>query len=198
MHNPVFQSALRNLERHASVGWIISRSQVPANKKQCSTKTITTEEAMNIDRRQLALPALAIGLLGVIPSVMPAFAGADEDAVAKNLEAFRTAQAAANAEGLASLCAAELSYSHSSGVVEDKATFIANATSGKSKWLALAYKDPTIRIVGPAAIVRFHWLGEQEAAADGKKSSTNLHILMNWQKQGSDWKLLSRSATKLG
>ena len=34
--------------------------------------------------------------------------------------------------------------------------------------------------------------------ADGKKSSTNLHILMNWQKQGSDWKLLSRSATKLG
>jgi hypothetical protein len=153
---------------------------------------------MNIDRRQLVLPALAIGLLSLMPTAMPAFAGADEDAVAKNLEAFRTAQVAANAEGLASLCAAELSYSHSSGVVEDKATFIANATSGKSKWLALAYKDPTIRVVGPAAIVRFHWLGEQEAAADGKKSSTNLHILMNWQKQGSDWKLLSRSATKLG
>jgi len=53
---------------------------------------------MNIDRRQLALPALAIGLLGVIPSVMPAFAGADEDAVAKNLEAFRAAQVSANAE----------------------------------------------------------------------------------------------------
>jgi len=152
---------------------------------------------MNIDRRQLALPALAIGLLGVMPSVMPAFAGADEDAVAKNLEAFRTAQAASNAEGLASLCAAELSYSHSSGVVEDKATFIANATNGKSKWLSLVYEDPKIRVVGPAAIVRFHWLGEQEAVADGKKSSTNLHILMNWQKQGADWKLLSRASTKL-
>ena len=153
---------------------------------------------MNIDRRQLVLPALAIGLLGVLPGVMPAFAGADEDAVAKNLESFRTAQAASNAEGLASLCAAELSYSHSSGVVEDKATFIANATNGKSKWLSLVYKDPTIRVVGPAAIVRFNWLGEQEAVADGKKSATNLHILMNWQKQGSDWKLLSRGATKLG
>ena len=33
--------------------------------------------------------------------------------------------------------------------------------------------------------------------ADGKKSSTKLHILMNWQKQGSEWKLLSRAATKL-
>jgi len=149
---------------------------------------------MNVDRRQLALPVLAIGLLGV----MPAFAGADEDTVAKNLEAFRAAQVADNVEGLASLCAAELSYSHSSGVVEDKATFIANATNGKSKFLSLVYENPTIRVVGPAAIVRFHWLGEQEAVADGKKSATNLHILMNWQKQGADWKLLSRSATKLG
>ncbi len=111
---------------------------------------------------------------------------------------FRAAQAASNAEGLASLCAAELSYSHSSGVVEDKATFIANATNGKSKWLSLVYENPTIRVVGPAAIVRFHWLGEAEAVPDGKKSSTNLHILMNWQKQGTDWKLLSRAATKLG
>ena len=149
---------------------------------------------MDIDRRQLALPVLAIGLLGVTP----AFAGADEDAVARNLEAFRAAQASANAEILASLCAAELSYSHSSGVVEDKATFVANATNGKSKWLSLVYENPSIRVVGPAAIVRFHWLGEAESVPEGKKSATNLHILMNWVKQGSDWKLLSRAATKLG
>src|SRR6266481_6882578 len=114
---------------------------------------------MNIDRRQLALPVLAIGLLGV----MPAFAGADEDAVAKNLEAFRAAQASANAEILASLCAAELSYSHSSGVVEDKATFVANATNGKSKMLSLDYGDRIIRVVGPAAIVRFHWVHESQS-----------------------------------
>jgi ketosteroid isomerase-like protein len=149
---------------------------------------------MNIDRRGLILPALGIGLLGAVP----AFAAlADEDAVAKNVEAFRAAQVAADAKALDALCAAELSYSHSSGVVEDKATFIANATNGKSKWLSLEYRDPKIRVVGPAAIVRFNWLGEQEAVADGKKSATNLHILMNWQKQGADWKLLSRAATKL-
>jgi len=153
---------------------------------------------MQIDRRELAVSVLALVTLSALPlSAVPAFAAADDDAVAKNLEAFRAAQVAANAEALASLCAAELSYSHSDGRVEDKATFIANATSGKSKFLSLEYKDPSIRVVGPAAIVRFHWLGEQEAMADGKKSSTNLHILMNWQKQGSDWKLLSRSATKL-
>jgi hypothetical protein len=152
------------------------------------------EEAMNIDRRQLALPALALGLL----SVVPALAGsADEEAVAEKLEAFRAAQIAADPKAFDGLCAAELSYSHSDGRVEDKATFIANATNGKSKFLSLEYQDPTIRVVGPAAIVRFHWVGEQQAAADGKKSATNLHILMNWQKQGADWKLLSRASTKL-
>jgi ketosteroid isomerase-like protein len=148
---------------------------------------------MNLDRRQLALPVLAIGLLGVLP----AFAGADEDAVARDVEAFRAAQLAADAKALDGLCAAELSYSHSDARIEDKATFIANATNGKSKFLSLEYQDISIRVVGPAAIVRFHWVGESEAAADGKKSATNLHVLMNWQKQGADWKLLSRASTKL-
>jgi ketosteroid isomerase-like protein len=150
---------------------------------------------MNIDRRRLAaLPALAVGLLSVVPALA---ASADEEAVAKNVEAFRAAQVAADAKALDALCAPELSYSHSDARIEDKATFIANATNGKSKFLSLAYEDPKIRVVGDAAIVRFHWVGESEAVADGKKSSTNLHILMNWQKQGADWKLLSRASTKL-
>nr|HEV8011856.1 nuclear transport factor 2 family protein [Bradyrhizobium sp.] len=147
---------------------------------------------MNLDRRQLALPALAMGLLGVVP----AFAAADEDAVARNVEAFRVAQLAADGKTLDGLCAAELSYSHSDARVEDKATFLANSTNGKTKILTLAYQDVSIRVVGPAAIVRFHWLGDVETA-DGKKSATNLHVLMNWQKQGADWKLLSRASTKL-
>lgn len=152
---------------------------------------------MNIDRRQFALPALAIGLSGVVFGAAPAFAGADEEAVTKNVEAFRTAQFVADAKTLEGLCAAELSYSHSDGRIEDKATFVANATNGKSKFLSLAYQDLSVRVVGPAAIVRFHWVGESQAVADGKKSSTNLAILMNWQKQGADWKLLSRASTKL-
>ena len=149
---------------------------------------------MNIDRRQLALPVLALGI-GLM-SVVPAFAGADEDAVAKNVETFRVAQAAGNAEGIASLCAEELSYSHSNAKVDTKASLLDGVAKANYKWTSLEYKDPTVRIVGPTAIVRFNFVGEQEFT-DGKKTPQNLHILMNWQKQGSDWKLLSRSATKL-
>ena len=147
---------------------------------------------MNINRRTLMLPALAIGLLGVVP----AFAGADEDTIAKNLETFRAAQAAGNAEGIASVCAEELSYSHSSGSIDDKAKLLAGVKNANYKWTSLEYKNSTIRVVGPAAIVRFNFVGEQEFT-DGKKTPQNLAILMNWQKQGNDWKLLSRSATRL-
>ena len=148
---------------------------------------------MHINRRLLMLPALAIGLLG---GVVPAFAGADEDAVAKGVEAFRVAQAAGNADGIGPLCAEELSYSHSSGAVDDKAKLLAGVKGANYKWTTLEYKNPTVRVVGPAAIVRFNFVGEQEFT-DGKKTPQNLAILMNWQKQGSDWKLLSRAATKL-
>ncbi|MEH2525911.1 MULTISPECIES: nuclear transport factor 2 family protein [unclassified Bradyrhizobium] len=153
---------------------------------------------MKIDRRQLALPVLAIGLgVGVgLTSVVPAFAGADEDVIAKNVEAFRAAQAAGNAEGIAPLCAEELSYSHSNAKIDTKASLLDGIAKANYKWTSLEYKDPTIRVVGPTAIVRFNFVGEQEFT-DGKKTPQNLHILMNWQKQGSDWKLLSRSATKL-
>lgn len=162
----------------------------------CNTRgKIKKEETMTINRRELALSTLAVSALAFATPALAA--SADEEAVAKKVEAFRLAQIAADPKALAALCWDDLSYSHSSGKVEDKATFIANATDGKSKFLSIEYKDPTIKVVGPAAIVRFHWLGEQEMTADGKKVSTNLHILMNWQKQGDEWKLLSRAATKL-
>src|SRR3954468_466224 len=141
---------------------------------------------MNISRRHLAGPLPILGLLtiGTLGAKAAQELSADEEAVAKRVEAFRSAQVAADAKAFDELCAAELSYSHSDGRVEDKDTFVKNATAGKSKVLSLEYKDPWIRVVGDVAIVRFHWLGESETVPDGKKSSTNLHILMNWQKQG--------------
>jgi ketosteroid isomerase-like protein len=146
---------------------------------------------MELDRRQLALSAVALGLMSV-----PAFAGADEDAVLKNVEAFRAAQAAGNAEALVALLAEDLSYSHSNAKIDTKASLLDGVAKANYKWTSLEYKDPTVKIVGPAAIVRFNFVGEQEFT-DGKKTPQNLHILMNWQKQGNDWKLLSRAATKL-
>ena len=147
---------------------------------------------MQLDRRQLVFTTLALGLL----TAPLAFAGTDEDAVLKNVETFRVAQAAGNADAIAPLLAEDLSYSHSSGAVDDKAKLLAGIANANYKWTSLEYRNPTVKVVGPAAIVRFNFVGEQEFT-DGKKTPQNLGILMNWQKQGGEWKLLSRSATKL-
>jgi hypothetical protein len=147
---------------------------------------------MQFDRRQFTLTALTLGLL----TALPAYAGADEDAVLKNVEIFRAAQAAGKADTIAPLLAEELSYSHSSGAVEDKAKVLSGIANANYKWTSLEYKNPTVKVVGSAAIVRFNFVGEQEFT-DGKRTPQNLAILMNWQKQNGDWKLLSRAATKL-
>ncbi|WP_375457547.1 nuclear transport factor 2 family protein [uncultured Enterovirga sp.] len=119
-----------------------------------------------------------------------------DDAVAQRVEAFRAAQVAADPKALDALCAPELTYSHSDGRVEDKAAFITNATAGRSRFTKLEYRNPSIRIVDYAAIVRFNWVGQQ-VATDGRTTDTNLHVLMVWQKRGSDWLLLARATTKL-
>ena len=147
---------------------------------------------MQLDRRQLASTLLVLGLT----AAPPAHAGADEDAILKHLETFRAAQAAGKADAIAPLLAEELSYSHSSGAVEDKAKLLSGISNATYKWTSLEYRNPTVRVVGPAAIVRFNFVGEQEFN-DGRKTPQNLAILMNWQKLGGEWKLLSRSATKL-
>ena len=154
---------------------------------------------MKVSRRSLTegLPVLLLAALGLVGSKMARAASADEEAVAKRLDAFRAAQFAHNAQALDALCAEELSYSHSDGHIEDKTTFIKNATSDTSRFISLEYKDPWVRVVGDTAIVRFHWLAEMEMIPDGKRVPTNLHILMIWQKQGGDWKLLARASTKL-
>lgn len=154
---------------------------------------------MNIGRRHLTVHAAAIGLAAVSllqPGATRA-ASSDDEAVMTRLKAFRDAQFARDASALAALVTDELSYSHSDGHIEDKATFIKNATAGKSKLLSLEYNDPWVRVVGDAAIVRFHWIAESESIASGKRSKTNLHILMVWQKRDGDWRLLARGSTKL-
>lgn len=153
----------------------------------------------SVGRRHLTVRSAAVGLAaaGLLQPRAAQAASSDEEAVTKRLEAFRDAQFARDANALAALVADELSYSHSDAHIEDKATFIKNATSDKSKFLTLEYKDPWVRVVGDAAIVRFHWVAEGETIPEGKRTKTNLRILMVWQKQDGDWKLLARASTKL-
>ena len=147
---------------------------------------------MNIDRRQLALPATRARTV----KRGSGFRRCGRGCGCEKRRSLPCGAGRRQCRGARLALRGRLSYSHSNAKVDTKASLLDGIAKANYKWTSLEYKDPTIRVVGPTAIVRFTFVGEQEFT-DGKKTPQNLHILMNWQKQGSDWKLLSRAATKL-
>lgn len=119
----------------------------------------------------------------------------DEKAVADAVESMRKAMIDADKKVLEDLADPGLSYEHSSGLVEDKAAFVENIVSGKSDFVTIALSDQRINISDNTAIVR-HKLAA-ETNNNGTPGKVALLILLVWQKQKGEWKLLARHATRL-
>jgi ketosteroid isomerase-like protein len=119
----------------------------------------------------------------------------EEKAVADRVESLRQAMVSADGNSLDNLTAEKLSYGHSNGLIEDKKEYIRKITSGENDYLKLEHSKQSISISGKSAIVRLQF--QAETIADGKPGSSKLHVLMVWQKQGREWKLLARQAIKI-
>ena len=98
-------------------------------------------------------------------------------------------------QGLENITAEELSYGHSAGRVEDQKEFIDFLLSGKSQFVSIDLEDQTVDIIGKTAIVRHTLLAETNN--EGVKGNIKLGVLMVWQKDGKNWKLLARQAFKM-
>ena len=160
---------------------------------------------MTINRRNLTITA-------VLASAVAAFAEADaaaQDKDSKDKDKDKeTIAAVANAvieltkamlgpdkAKLESLIADQLSYGHSTGLVQDKAAFIDMLVSKKTVYKSIELTKQTVAISGNDAIVRHSWMSES-GSGDGNWSVSKLGILQVWQKQGSNWKLLARQGFK--
>jgi len=119
----------------------------------------------------------------------------EEAAVSAAVENLKKAMIDGDKAGLTNITADQLSYGHSSGKVEDKATFVDNIVSGKSDFVTIELTNQTIAVSGDAAIVR-HTLSATTNDG-GNPGSVKLNILLIWQKQKGQWKLLARQAVKI-
>ena len=121
---------------------------------------------------------------------------ADEKAVAATVEKLRKAMIAADKATLESLVMDELSYGHSSGLVENKAEFVDEFVTGKTVFLDnLTFSDQTIKLAGDAAIVRHRLMGDTNN--NNVPGKVDIIILMVWKKNKGEWKLLARQAAKI-
>jgi ketosteroid isomerase-like protein len=119
----------------------------------------------------------------------------DEKDVAAAVEFMRKAMIDGDRANLTKVAADDLSYGHSSGKVQTKAEFVELIASGGSDFVTIDLTDQTIKVVGNTAIVR-HKLSAQTNDG-GKPGSTALGIMLIFQKQKGEWKLLARQAYKL-
>ncbi len=151
---------------------------------------------MTIRRRRFAAAAfLGSGIAAL--AATPAFAqNSDASSVADAVINLTKAMISADKAKLGQYVADQLSYGHSSGVVQDKATFIDVIVSKKTVYKSIELSNQTVAIAGDAAIVRNAWVSES-GNGDGKWNESKLGVLQVWQKQGSDWKLLARQAFKV-
>ncbi|MEO7925075.1 MAG: nuclear transport factor 2 family protein [Chitinophagaceae bacterium] len=117
-----------------------------------------------------------------------------EKAIAAAVEKLRTAMIDGNKTQLEDIVMDELSYGHSGGHIDDKKEFVEKLSSGKSDFVTITLTGQTISVSGKTAIVR-HKL-DATTNDGGKPGEVHLLVLLVWQKQGGQWKLLARQAVK--
>ena len=151
---------------------------------------------MTVSRRHIAAAALLASGVSVLASAPASAQATDSTAVAAVADAVSNltkAMLAGDKAKLDALVADQLSYGHSSGVVQDKTVFVDVIVAKKTVYKSIVLSDQTVAVVGNTAIVRHAWLGES-GTGDGKWNASKLGVLQVWQKQGADWKLLARQA----
>ncbi len=137
-----------------------------------------------------------IASLGFGTAITSSALAADNDAAAveKKVEQLRVAMIDADAKALKQLSSPLLSYGHSGGHIEDQSAFIEKIVSGKSDFVTMELADQTISISGDVALVRHNL--NADIKDGGVPNTIHLGILLVWQKQAGDWKLLARQAFK--
>jgi ketosteroid isomerase-like protein len=118
-----------------------------------------------------------------------------EKEVAAAVENLRKAMIDGDKVALTNLVSDDLSYGHSSGLLEDKATFIDVIASGKNDFKTIEITETIIKFSGSVAIVRHKM--KADLINNGSPSSVNIGVMQVWQKEKGKWRLVARQAFKL-
>ena len=151
---------------------------------------------MNVSRRDFAVAsAFAFGASGLLFKDPASAQAGDEAAIAQGIETLRRGLLEGDKAKLDQVAAAQISYGHSDGRVENKEQFINGVVTRKQVVKSLTFPELKVTVVGNAAIARHIYLGESEL--DGKQTTTRIGALQLWQKQDGGWKLIARQGFRL-
>lgn len=86
----------------------------------------------------------------------------------------------------------DLHYTHSSAVVDDKASFMAALKSGKTKYESLERGPATVRIYGDTALMT----GTALVGLRGRTEKLSLRYTLLYVKRAGEWKMVAWQSTR--
>ena len=136
--------------------------------------------------------ALAVGFL----VAAPARAGSPaEKEVLAAMDVWKDAMIKKDQAAFEKVLHPDLTYGHSSGLVESKAEAIKHVVEQPATYTGINFKDTKVNVQGKAATV----IGKVDylERANGKDNVVNLMVLTTWVKGAKGWQMLARQAAKL-
>lgn len=97
---------------------------------------------------------------------------------------------------LTELVSSNVSYGHSTGLIENKSVMVHSASTSATKYKDLNLERTSIDISKKTAVLRHNLRGISIDAA-GVEIPLNLAILQVWKKENGKWRIWARQAVKI-
>ena len=96
---------------------------------------------------------------------------------------------------LVDLVSSKVTYGHSAGNIEDKATMVSKAIGSKTTYKDRVSEKVSIDVDGNTAVVRQNF--RATSVENGTETPLNLSILQVWRKENGKWRIWGRQAVKV-
>lgn len=122
---------------------------------------------------------------------------ADEKLVSQSFDRLIVAMIKADAADISQVVSEDLSYGHSSGVIQDKAGFVQEVVSkNPMSYQTIERESETVQVSGNTAIMR-NVLIIRGLGPTGDAINIRLATLMVWKKEKKQWRLYARQGFRL-
>lgn len=147
-----------------------------------------------LPRRFTPFLALA-GLLIASVSVAPSGRAAPADDILAAETARVDALLRADYEALDRLLSEDLTYTHSTAVLDTKAMFLESLRSGRLRYLQFRHEDPKVRVLGDVGLI--NTVVRIVSVNRGQENRNHLRVTIVYAKRDGRWQMVAWQSTRM-
>src|SRR5690349_21523445 len=111
------------------------------------------------------------------------------------MSSLKDALLARDSVALSKLLSDDVTYGHSTGLIQTKTELIRSVVSGEQEYKSIASSNLNVRIYDNAGVVNANV--KARVIFQGKPADLNMAVTFTWIKMNGEWKLVARQSVKL-